>query len=34
MQGDQNDFLDNIADKVHQGEVSQEGMEAHAWNMA
>jgi hypothetical protein len=33
MQGDQNDFLDNIADKVHQGEVSQE-MEAHTWNMA
>jgi hypothetical protein len=34
MQGDQNDFLDHVADKVHQGEISQEEMEAHAWNMA
>jgi hypothetical protein len=34
MQGDQNDFLDNIADKVHQSEISQEEMKAHAWNMA
>ena len=32
--GEQNDFLTNIVEKVRNGEVSQEEMEAHSWNMA
>jgi cytochrome P450 len=30
----QNDFLDNVAAKVHSGDISQEEMAAHSWNMS
>lgn len=33
-QGEQNDFLVNVVDKVRKGEVPQAEMEAHSWNMA
>ncbi|KAJ5156103.1 cytochrome P450 [Penicillium capsulatum] len=33
-QGEHNDFLTNVVEKVRSGEVSQAEMEAHSWNMA
>lgn len=30
----QNDFLENVAEKVRSGEITQAEMEAHSWNMA
>ncbi|KAI5923117.1 putative cytochrome P450 [Camillea tinctor] len=33
-EGEENDFLANVVDKVRQGKISQAEMEAHSWNMA
>ena len=30
----QNDFLENVAEKVRNGDIAQAEMEAHSWNMA
>jgi hypothetical protein len=33
-QGEQRDFLDNVASRVREGLISQDEMVSHSWNLA